>query len=228
MRGFPVIVSLVAAVAAATNSSCADGLYMIVARGTLEPKIASPQGYFPADTGSPGYVAQLIAAKIKGSKIAGVKYPASMQDPSYAKSEDDGAATMLQMAKEYHSSCPSSKMALLGYSQIFPRHNITVCERYDDIMASWCDKGDKYCDSGKGQDGTIIHGSYLGIYNSTMVDFVVERWQKSTTTGTSTGSPTSSATSSPSPSTGTASGLTADQSFFMVWPLLLLSCGLFF
>ncbi|KAJ5808153.1 hypothetical protein N7474_009422 [Penicillium riverlandense] len=285
MRGFLALVGLLAATTAAENSICADGLYMIAARGSTEPAEAR-KGYFPANSGSAGYVAQLIADKISGSKIAGVKYPATLKNPPYVQSEDDGAATMLQMAKEYHTSCPNSKMALIGYSQgaqvvsdvlcggaggmfnndpplspaivkenivaavlfgdpthiantsydrgtsihngMFPRKNTTVCQQYDNIVASWCDKGDKYCDSGKGKKGLLIHESYLGIYNSTMVDYVVEKWKNATTTGTSTGSPTSSTTSSPSPSTGMASGLTSDQSFFLAWPLLLLCCGLLF
>ncbi|OQE09348.1 hypothetical protein PENVUL_c006G05653 [Penicillium vulpinum] len=44
-----------------------------------------------------------------------VEYPATLND--YIQSENDGANGMLQLANEYHSSWPGSKMGLLGYSQ---------------------------------------------------------------------------------------------------------------
>lgn len=129
MRGFLAAVSLLATATAAKSSICADGLYMIAARGSLEPAQAKP-GVFPAYSGSAGYVAELIADKIAGSKIAGVKYPATMTN--YVKSEGDGAATMLQMAKEYHASCPTSKMTLIGYSQVSDEKVMRVADEHDD------------------------------------------------------------------------------------------------
>jgi hypothetical protein len=101
-----------------------------------------------------------------------------------------------------------------------------VCKQYSDRMASWCDKGDKFCDAGQVD---AIHGLYLSRYNTTMVQYVVERWQNSTessATATSIGITnvsTGTRTASPTPSTNTASGLTA-----LEWPLFFLSCGLFF
>jgi len=127
MRGILVTAGLLATAAAAQNSNCTDGLYMIVARGTDEPAAASPKGLYPENTGSPGYIAELIAAQIKDSQIMGVKYPASLEDPSYVQSENDGAATMLQMVNDYHSSCPGSKMALLGYSQVCLKEDSVCC-----------------------------------------------------------------------------------------------------
>lgn len=116
MRGILIKAGFWAVATAAANSNCTDGLYMIVARGTDEPAAASKDGLYPVNTGSPGYLAQLIEAQIKDSLIMGVEYPATLND--YVQSENDGATTMLQLAKEYHSSCPDSKMALLGYSQV--------------------------------------------------------------------------------------------------------------
>ncbi|KAL2818713.1 cutinase-domain-containing protein [Aspergillus cavernicola] len=282
MHGILITVGLLAAATAATNLTCTDGLYMIVARGT-EETAAARNGFYPANSGSPGYVAQLIAAQIKDSIIMGVDYPATITDPSYVQSEEEGITTMLQLVNQYHSSCPNAKMALLGYSQgaqvvsdvlcggsggnfghnaplspdivknnilaavlfgdpthiantsydlgtsvhngMFPRTNNTVCKQYSDRMASWCDKGDEVCDTGHND---AVHGLYIQRYNSTMVEYVVERWQNSTdpsstTTGSSTASPTSSETGSASTHTGTASGLAP-----LAWPLILLSCGLFF
>lgn len=116
MRGILLTVGFLAVATATKNPNCTDGLYMIVARGTGEPAAASKDGLYPENSGSPGYLAQLIAAQIKDSKIMGVDYPATLND--YVQSENDGANVMLQLANEYHSSCPGSKMALLGYSQV--------------------------------------------------------------------------------------------------------------
>ncbi|CAI7606693.1 unnamed protein product [Penicillium pancosmium] len=292
MRGILLAIGSLAVATATKNPNCTDGLYMIVARGTAEPAAASKDGLYPENSGSPGYLAKLIAAQIKDSSIMGVEYAATLND--YVHSENDGASVMLQLANEYHSSCPGSKIALLGYSQgaqvvsdvlcggaggdfnhnaplspdvvknsviaavlfgdpthianttydrgtsvhngTFPRTNNTVCMQYTDRMASWCDKGDKFCDAGHVD---AVHGLYLQRYNSTMVQYVVERWQNLTTssatatatstssrtsggsTGTQAASPTNSESSRPS--TGTASGLT-----LLGWPPILLFCGLFF
>ena len=118
MRGILLTVGLFAAATAAKSSNCTDGLYMIVARGSGEPAAANPNGLYPKNTGSAGYLANLIAAQINGSEIMGVEYPATLENPPYQQSENDGAAAMLQLVNEYHSSCPGSKMALLGYSQV--------------------------------------------------------------------------------------------------------------
>lgn len=116
MRGLLLTLGFLAVATATKNTNCTEGLYMIVARGSDEPAAASKSGLFPANSGSPGYLAQLIAAQIKGSKIMGVEYPATLNN--YIPSENEGANVMLQLANDYHSSCPGSKMALLGYSQV--------------------------------------------------------------------------------------------------------------
>lgn len=116
MRGILLTLGFLAVATATKNTNCTDGLYMIVARGSEEQAAASKSGLFPANSGSPGYLAQLIAAQIKDSKIMGVEYPATLNN--YIPSENEGANVMLQLANDYHSSCPGSKMALLGYSQV--------------------------------------------------------------------------------------------------------------
>ncbi|KAJ5970805.1 uncharacterized protein N7479_000723 [Penicillium vulpinum] len=140
-----------------------------------------------------------------------VEYPATLND--YIQSENDGANGMLQLANEYHSSWPGSKMGLLGYSQIFTRMNNTVCKQYSYRMASWCDKGDELCDAGHVD---AIHGLYLQKYNATMVQYVLERWQNSTvssvtTTAVSTDLSTSSRTTGVSTSTHKASPTAAES-----------------
>lgn len=132
MRGILIKAGFLAVATAAANSNCTGGLYMIVARGTDEPAAASKDGLYPVNTGSPGYLAQLIAAQIKDSMIMGVEYPATLND--YVQSENDGATTMLQLAKDYHSSCPDSKMALLGYSQVCDKKNLLVTDEYTNLQ----------------------------------------------------------------------------------------------
>lgn len=109
MRSLSASLAATAALAAvAAASSCYDGLYMIVARGTDE--VPGP--------GSMGAVADLVASKIPHSKVIGVPYPATFNH--YTESEYDGAKEVRLMAMSYASECPGKKMALLGYSQVRP------------------------------------------------------------------------------------------------------------
>ena len=60
--------------------------------------------------------------------------------------------------------------------QWFPRWNTSACDAYADQMASWCDTGDKYCDSGDSQE---VHYSYFDKYTNDAVAFVVSRYAES-------------------------------------------------
>ncbi|ENH75054.1 Acetylxylan esterase 2 [Fusarium oxysporum f. sp. cubense race 1] len=92
-----------------------------------------------------------------------------------------------------------------------PSNETKLCEdNYSDIIRSYCDTGDVYCDVGKNNE---THGSYFEKYGKEVVDFVVERYEKalkdeSTSTQTSTAAATaeasSSATASDAPSATTA------------------------
>ncbi|KAF4948525.1 hypothetical protein FGADI_9589 [Fusarium gaditjirri] len=92
-----------------------------------------------------------------------------------------------------------------------PSNETKLCEdNYSDIIRSYCDTGDVYCDVGKNNE---THGSYFEKYGKEVVDFVVERYEKalkeeSTSTQTSTATATSetsgSATASDAPSATTA------------------------
>jgi hypothetical protein len=129
MRGLPtIIICVLAATATAakySNATCATGLYILCARGSGEPAI-SAKGQYPDNTGSPGTLALEVAKQVQGSVIAGVIYPA--RDPIsaagdvdlniYYPSENAGTKAILEQINEYHSSCPSSKIALIGYSQV--------------------------------------------------------------------------------------------------------------
>ncbi|EWY85397.1 hypothetical protein FOYG_12582 [Fusarium oxysporum NRRL 32931] len=94
-----------------------------------------------------------------------------------------------------------------------PSNETKLCEdNYSDIIRSYCDTGDVYCDVGKNNE---THGSYFEKYGKEVVDFVVERYEKalkdeSTSTQTSTAAATAtaetsgSATASDAPSATTA------------------------
>jgi acetylxylan esterase len=61
---------------------------------------------------------------------------------------------------------------------IFPREDDGACKDYGDRMASYCDTGDVYCDRG---DNREIHGHYLAEYGDDIVDFIVDRYEQSST-----------------------------------------------
>jgi acetylxylan esterase len=81
---------------------------MIVARASTE----SP------GTGVIGQVAQQVAQQMPGSDIVAVDYPATLSN--YQQSESQGVAAMTKLVMDYASACPSSKMVLMGYSQVRP------------------------------------------------------------------------------------------------------------
>lgn len=110
MRSLAVSLALLAAgssaVTAASAPSCAKGLYMVVARGSEEAP----------GTGVTGNLTSQIAAKVPGSQVAAVDYPATLDD--YESSEGKGVQAMQQLLNAYGQACPSSKIAILGYSQV--------------------------------------------------------------------------------------------------------------
>jgi hypothetical protein len=102
----PLSLSLLAASSTAATT-CAKGLYMVVARGSEEP----------AGTGVTGNLTSQIAAKVPGSEVVAVDYPASFDD--YEDSEGDGVKAMRQLLNSYAEACPGNKIAVLGYSQVW-------------------------------------------------------------------------------------------------------------
>lgn len=95
-------------VAKRQNTTCASGVHMIVARASLES-----QG-----EGIIGAVANMIQAAVPGSDSEAVVYPATLLN--YTTSEGNGTIAMTNLIESYVSKCPSSKIALLGYSQVRP------------------------------------------------------------------------------------------------------------
>lgn len=111
MRPFTLPSALLVASALAQKSKnveCADGLYLVVARGTGEEKGA----------GMTGEVADDVADRVKGSIVEPLDYPATFLDPAYDESEADGVKAMTELLTNYHSSCPDGKIAVFGYSQV--------------------------------------------------------------------------------------------------------------
>ncbi len=89
----------------AANTTCASGVHMIVARASTE---APGEGII-------GAVATQVQNSLPGSDSEAVVYPATLTD--YVNSEQSGVAAMRQLIQSYEARCPSSKIALLGYSQ---------------------------------------------------------------------------------------------------------------
>lgn len=94
----------------AADPECVKGLYLLVARGTEEEKGA----------GVLEIVAKDIAKKIDDSKVVPIVYPAKAIVPTYSDSVAKGAMAVHDNITEYAKACPQSKIAYLGYSQVWP------------------------------------------------------------------------------------------------------------
>jgi hypothetical protein len=79
---------------------------MIVARASTEQ---------PGE-GIIGAVATQVQQSVPGSDSEAVDYPATLND--YTFSESAGVSAMKSLIQSYVARCPSSKIALLGYSQV--------------------------------------------------------------------------------------------------------------
>jgi hypothetical protein len=88
------------------TSSCATGVHIIVARASGEQ-----QG-----EGIIGQVATDVVNQIPGSDSVAVDYPATLEN--YESSESQGVTAMANLIEQYTSSCPNSKIVLMGYSQV--------------------------------------------------------------------------------------------------------------
>ncbi|KAM0555765.1 hypothetical protein ACHAPJ_006160 [Fusarium lateritium] len=256
MRPFVLPTALLAAGTLAQSTKdvkCADGLYMIVARGTSEKK----------GTGITGEIAKDIAKRVNGSIIEPLDYPATFD--GYEDSEGDGVKNMTSLLTTYHKSCPDGKIAVFGYSQggqittdtfcggsggdfsdnkpistdlvkdsvvaiivfgdpshvanasynlgsskkdgVFERDDIKLCEdSYNDIIRSYCDKGDVYCDQG---DDSEVHGEYVSKYGDDVADFVVKQYESAASAKQSTTTATSMAAEA-TETTGTATATGAE------------------
>ncbi|KAK4189324.1 cutinase-domain-containing protein [Podospora australis] len=80
---------------------------------------------------------------------------------------------------------------------LFPRNNITACEKFAPTIRSWCDTGDVYCDAG---NNTRTHGSYFANYTLDATEFIVQRFNESSSDGDDNNS------DAPSPTSGTPTG----------------------
>lgn len=92
------------------QTTCAPGLYIIVARGSYED----------VGEGSVMEVANMIEAQVPNSYSVAVDYPAtiiSLED-NYFSSVNEGIEDARTKVQDYVTACgESSKIALLGYSQ---------------------------------------------------------------------------------------------------------------
>jgi acetylxylan esterase len=91
------------------NSTCFDGLYIVVVRGTNEEP---GPGLF-------GGIADRLAERVPGSEVLALEYPASLTNPIYAGSVRRGGEALKEAIEEYNDQCPEGRMVVLGYSQVF-------------------------------------------------------------------------------------------------------------
>ncbi len=101
-----VAVGLLAASSNAQSITCAQGLYILVARGSDEAP----------GVGRIGVVAGNLSLAIPGSITVPLTYPATFDN--YLTSEFNGTEEMTTKIANYVSQCPNGKIALLGYSQV--------------------------------------------------------------------------------------------------------------
>lgn len=97
--------SAVASPVALEKRACNSGFHIIVARASGEAE----------GTGITGGVAEMVAARVRGSTITAVDYPASFI--TYLSSESEGVTAMRQDIESYVNACPNGKVVLMGYSQ---------------------------------------------------------------------------------------------------------------
>jgi hypothetical protein len=102
----PSLIKRVDSTVADSSAACATGIHMIVARASTE---APGEGII-------GAVATMVKNAVPGSDSEAVVYPATLT--SYTSSEASGVAAMTALIQAYVARCPSSKIALLGYSQV--------------------------------------------------------------------------------------------------------------
>jgi len=68
--------------------------------------------------GSAGTVVNLILNAHPGSNAEPIVYPASGTNPTYSQSVLAGTNAVCNQVKSYAAKCPSTKLVLVGYSQV--------------------------------------------------------------------------------------------------------------
>lgn len=120
MRAVAVLATIASLYSIASTSSspnvCANGVHIIVARGTNEPPGA----------GLIESVVRGVAAAVPDSQITPLDYPAAFDN--YSASVAAGVDSLKTELAEYSSRCPQSKVALMGFSQV-RSSNIYGCHR---------------------------------------------------------------------------------------------------
>ncbi|OHX00006.1 carbohydrate esterase family 5 protein [Colletotrichum incanum] len=87
------------------TTACATGVHIIVARASTERP----------GTGVIGAIANNVQARIPGSDIEAVDYPAELNP--YKPSQKAGVTAMTKLVQDYAAACPQTQMVLMGYSQ---------------------------------------------------------------------------------------------------------------
>ena len=106
--------------------------------GARETTVAQSNGFGTAA----GLVNQVKAA-YAGSGAEAIVYPAcggqaSCGSVSYDNSASQGTAAVVKAVTAYNQKCPSTQIVLIGYSQVCPSANDSVCLLTDyRVVKSW-------------------------------------------------------------------------------------------
>jgi hypothetical protein len=68
--------------------------------------------------GSMQELAFRLGDRVPQSRQVGLVYPASVNNPLYDDSVDEGAETLREMIMDYVEACPGRRIALLGNTQV--------------------------------------------------------------------------------------------------------------
>lgn len=92
-------------VLAQITTNCSTGVHIICTRASTEAP----------GPGIIGAIANRVAAQIPNSDIVSTEYPALLNP--YIDSETAGVTALNKLLNDYTTSCPCSKVVLMGYSQ---------------------------------------------------------------------------------------------------------------
>jgi acetylxylan esterase len=116
------------------------GALAVPIEGELEKRITCPSVHIfgarettaSAGYGSSSTVVNGLLSAYSGSTAEAISYPAcggqaSCGSVSYSNSVAQGIAAVASAVNSYNSQCPSTKLVLVGYSQVTPR--LCYCHR---------------------------------------------------------------------------------------------------
>ncbi|RDW79621.1 hypothetical protein BP6252_04259 [Coleophoma cylindrospora] len=126
---------------------------------------------------------------------------------------------VIQMGDPTHMPNLAQDVGNSTKTGIFPRKDLAACGSLTDITQSYCNSGDRFCDSG---DSIPVHLSYIQVFGSAAAQFVVNQVTGNTTAKASSPTGTQKGGSSISGSTSPQVSKSALVAFVAVVGVLLL------